>query len=217
MSPESLARKETAARRRQAGADSLQVFDRKALREQKRTALLREAARLINARGSADVSLEEVGSSLSISKAAVYYYFKSKQELISECYAMSFDVWEAALDEAEKHGTSGAGKIELFIRRYLTNGLGALQPMILVRDQEALQGPLRTKVERRRRALRNRLRSFVVDGTSDGSLRDVNPKIASTIIGAAISWLLRTFQDDGQLSQSEFAEEAVRQLIGGLR
>jgi AcrR family transcriptional regulator len=193
------------------------AFDRQALREQKRLALLHEAARLINARGSAAVSLEDVGSSLSISKAAVYYYFRSKQDLISECYAISFDVWETALDDAAAHGATGGDRVEIFIRRYLAEGLGALQPMILVREQEVLQGALQRKVERRRRALRNRLRGFIAEGVTDGSLAPVNPKIASTIIGAAISWLLRTYHPDGGLDRKAFAEDAVWLLLRGLR
>lgn len=193
------------------------AFDRDAQRAQKRQALLFEAARLINERGPGAVSLEEVGSGLSISKAAVYYYFRSKQDLLFECYSMSFDVWEAALDEAEASGGTGAAKVELFIRKYLADGLSALQPMILVREQETLQATLRQKVERRRRALRNRLRGFIEAGHADGSLRGFDPKVATTILGAAISWLLRTWRADGGLAQEAFIEDAVGLLLRGMR
>lgn len=193
------------------------AFDRDAQREQKRRALLHEAARLINERGSGSVSLEDVGSGLSISKAAVYYYFRSKQELLFECYSMSFDVWEAALDDAEARGGNGADRVEIFIRRYLGDGLAALQPMILVREQETLQPAMRQKVERRRRALRNRLRGFIAQGIADGSLRALEPRIATTIIGAAISWLLRTYRREGGLAQDAFIDDAVGLLLGGMR
>jgi AcrR family transcriptional regulator len=202
--------------RRPAQEVSGHAFDRGAQREHKRRALLYEAARLINARGAGSVSLEEVGASLSISKAAVYYYFRSKQDLLFECYSMSFDVWEAALDEAQAHGRTGAEKVNLFTRRYLADGLDALRPMILVREQEALQATLRQKVERRRRALRNRLRVFIAEGIEDGSLRSIDPKVTTTIIGAAISWLLRTYRPDGGLGQKAFIDEAVGLLLRGM-
>lgn len=218
MSSQDLAAKPASPRARQATRAPAggHAFDRKAQREQKRLALLHEAARLINAHGAGSVSLEDVGSGLSISKAAVYYYFRSKQDLLFECYSMSFDVWEAALDEAQEQGDSGARKIEIFLRRYLTDGLSALQPMILVREQEALQATLRQKVERRRRALRNRLREFIAEGMRDGSLLTVNAKVASTIIGAAISWLLRTYRAEGDLPQATFIDDAVGLLLRGM-
>ncbi|WP_170984766.1 TetR/AcrR family transcriptional regulator [Roseomonas sp. AR75] len=204
-------------RRRAASARAGHAFDRDAQREQKRRALLHEAARLINARGAGAVSLEDVGSGLSISKAAVYYYFRSKQDLLAECYSMSFDVWEGALDAAEAAGSTGAAKVELFIRRYLADGLSALQPMILVREQEALQAPLRQRVEKRRKALRNRLRGFIAQGVADGSFRPLDARVATTVIGAAISWLLRTYREDGPLSREAFIESAVGLLLQGMR
>ena len=193
------------------------AFDRGAQRQRKRMALLQEAARLINARGIAAVSLEEVASSLGISKAAVYYYFTGKQELVFECYALSFGVWEAALDEAGRRGRTGLEKVEIFVRTYLEDGLESLQPMILVREQEALDASFRQRVEGRRRALRDRLRAFLEDGARDGSLRDVHPKVASTMMGAVISSLLRNYRADGGLDKAAFIEAAMGILLGGLR
>ena len=218
MSNQDVASKAAVPRRRRAAQEAHgNAFDRGAQREQKRRALLYEAAKLINTRGAGSVSLEDVGSSLSISKAAVYYYFRSKQDLLFECYSMSFDVWEAALDEAQSSGGVAADKVEIFIRRYLSDGLAALQPMILVREQEALEAPLRQKVERRRRALRNRLRTFIVDGMADGSFRKMDARVATTVIGASISWLLRTYRSEGGLGKEIFIDEAVSILLRGMR
>jgi len=193
-----------------------QAFDKKAQHHQKRLALVHEAARLLNTRGAASLSLDEVGSSLNISKAAIYYYFKSKQELLFECYSLSFEVWESALDEGQRGGTSGRQKLEIFVREYLHRGLSALQPVIFVREQEALESPFRQKVEARRRALRNGIRAFVEEGIADRSLRQVDARISSTIIGASISWLLRTYQPGAGLDQAAFVAEAVTQLLRGL-
>jgi TetR/AcrR family transcriptional regulator len=204
--------------RRQRGRQEVlgHAFDRDTQREQKRRALLYEAARLINARGAGSVSLEDVGSGLNISKAAVYYYFRSKQDLLFECYSMSFDVWEAALDEAQASGRTGAQKVEIFVRRYLAGGLDELRPIILVREQETLQATLHQKVERRRRTLRNRLRALIAEGIQDGSLRTMDPKVATTIIGASISWLLRTYRSGGGLNQRAFISEALNLLLLGM-
>lgn len=218
MSSRNAAGEASAPGRKRVGREaSGHAFDRDKQREHKRLALVHEAARLINARGAGSVSLEDVGSGLNISKAAVYYYFRSKQDLLFECYSMSFDVWEAALDEAQASGRTGAEKVEIFVRRYLADGLAELQPMILVREQGTLQATLHQKVERRRRALRNRLRAFIAEGIADGSLRAMDPKIATTIIGASISWLLRTYRPDGGLDQRAFINEALGHLLQGMR
>jgi TetR/AcrR family transcriptional regulator len=193
------------------------AFSRDDQRNRKRSALLQEAARLINARGIAAVSLEDVAASLGISKAAVYYYFSGKQEILLECYELSFAVWEAALDDAALRGKNGLEKVEFFVRKYLEDGLESLHPLILVREQGALDSSSQQTVERRRRSLRNRLRAFLVEGAKDGSMKDVHPKIASTMIGANISWLLRNYQAEGALSKAEYIDEAMKILLGGVR
>ncbi|MDQ8728202.1 TetR/AcrR family transcriptional regulator [Bradyrhizobium sp. LHD-71] len=203
------------AKPRSASAPS-KAFDKKAQHRQKRMALMQEAARLINTRGMAAVSLDEVGSRLNISKTAIYYYFKSKQELIYECYAMSFEVWQTALDEGQRRGETGRQKLEIFLREYLDRGLNELQPIVVAREQEVLEGPLYQKVAGRRRALRNGIRAFVDEGIADRSLRQLNAKVATTIIGASISWLLRTYQPGAGLDQQAFIDEAVNQLLCGL-
>jgi AcrR family transcriptional regulator len=218
VSSQDVAAKVSVPRKKRVGREaSGHAFDRDKQREHKRLALVYEAAKLINERGAGSVSLEDVGASLNISKAAVYYYFRSKQDLLFACYSMSFDVWESALDEAQAGGRTGAEKVEIFVRRYLRDGLAELQPMILVREQETLQATLHQKVERRRRTLRNRLRAFIADGIEDGSLRAMDPKVASTIIGASISWLLRTYRPDGGLGQDAFIDEALGLLLRGMR
>lgn len=192
------------------------AFDKKAQYRQKRLALVHEAARLINTRGMAAVSLDEVGARLNISKTAIYYYFKSKQELIFECYAMSFEVWQLALDEGQRRGRTGREKLEIFLREYLDHGLNELQPIVVAREQEALEAPFFHKVASRRRMLRNGIRAFVNEGIDDHSLRDLNAKVATTIIGASISWLLRTYRANADLGQKAFIDEAVTQLLSGL-
>ncbi len=95
------------------------AFDRRSQHRHKRLALLNQAARVINERGYATASLEEVAHTLGISKAAVYYYFRNKQEILFECYQMSFDIWDAALAEARERGRNGRERVEIY---NVTNG-----------------------------------------------------------------------------------------------
>jgi TetR/AcrR family transcriptional regulator len=192
------------------------AFNRKAQQNQKKNAVLMEAARIFNERGYAMASLEDVAVNLNISKAAVYYYFRNKQEILYECYQVSFDVWEAALAEGRTHGRTGRDKVEVFVRRHLEAGLDALQPLLMIRDQEGLEPEHRSRIEKRRRVLRNRLREFISEGIADGSISPCDPKPAATIIGASITWLLRMYRPDGDLPRSAFIDQVLALLLHGL-
>ena len=192
-------------------------FDKKNQRRKKRSTLLNEALRMIHERGAASISLDDLAANLEISKGTVYYYFKSKDELLFECYSISFDIWEQALDTADATGGTGAEKIELFLRTYLTEGLGTLHAVIYLRDQSSLHSPYREEAETRRQGLRDRMRALVAEGNADKSLAGVNPKISATILGASITWLLRAYQAGSGQSKADYISDAIAILLNGLR
>jgi len=192
------------------------AFDRAAQHQSKRLALLQAAAQMFNERGYATASLETVATNLHISKAAVYYYFKSKQEILFECYQMSFDVWDAALEAAHLEGRTGRDKLEIYMRRYFEAGIDSLQPLIVIREWEALDPEARGKIGARRRLLRDQVRDIVAEGVADGTLAQCDPRIAVTIINAAISWLLRTYRSDGKLPRDKFISEVMGLLLNGI-
>ena len=60
---------------------------------EKRQKILENAAKLFAKKGYENVSLEEIAAKLKLSKASIYYYFKSKEE-------MSFMIQMQAIDQA---------------------------------------------------------------------------------------------------------------------
>lgn len=196
--------------------DDSNAFSKASQRQKKRTALLNEALKMINDRGATAVSLDDLAANLDISKGTVYYYYKNKDELLFECYSASFDVWEEALDRADELGKSGREKIEVYVRTYLGEGLGTLRAIIYLRELSALNGAYREKIESRRQGLRDRVRAFIVEGKYDGSLRDIDDKIAVTVLGASIAWLLRAYKPEGNMTLERYLEEAVMVITRGI-
>ena len=54
-------------------------------REAKRNAVLQTAARLFNERGYHATSLDDIAEQLHVSKPTLYYYVKSKDDILLEC------------------------------------------------------------------------------------------------------------------------------------
>ncbi len=65
----------------------------------KRTALLKEAARAFSSQGYHATSLDDVAKTLGVTKPALYYYIKNKQEILFECHMLSQDLGDRAFDE----------------------------------------------------------------------------------------------------------------------
>jgi AcrR family transcriptional regulator len=149
-------------------------FNKHYLREQKRRAILSEAARLFNIHGARATRLSDVAESLELNKASLYYYIKSKDDLIYQTYQASCDTIEALLDRAETLGRSGREKLVWFIRSYFEAWqaimLGERPQFAMLTEIRALNPVHRKRVADRYRALFGRIKAFIHEGTCDSSL-----------------------------------------------
>lgn len=171
----------------------------------KRVALLREAARAFSARGYHDTSLDDVAKTLGVTKPALYYYVKNKQEILFECHMLSQDLGEQALAFAQETGRSGREKIVLLARRYIELITGEIGSFAVLSEFDALEAENKTIIARRRDGFDRRFRKLIVEGIGDGSIRDVDPKLTVFFFMGAINWMTRWFRPDGPIAGEEIA------------
>lgn len=192
------------------------IFDKKAQFELRRKTLIAEAARVFNKQGFANASLDDISANLRITKPALYHYFKSKDELLFECFVMSFDFADEAVAYANKNGTTGCEKLKLYIKRHLEIGLSEEFPTITAREQDVLSAEYSERITQRRRKRRNHLRRFVEEGIKDASIQAIDPKIAIMIVNGAISWLFRVFVPDQPYTADQISDHYVEILVNGI-
>ena len=76
-----------------------------------RALILKTAGRLFSRRGYFGVSMQDIANELSITKAALYYHFKSKESLTEELLMDTTDDLKKALNKACNTGVLPSTKI----------------------------------------------------------------------------------------------------------
>ena len=76
-------------------------FNRTVQHDAKRLAILSQAARLFNYKGSRATTLKDIAEKLGLTKTSLYYYVKTKEELIYQCYMAALDYHHGILDTVE--------------------------------------------------------------------------------------------------------------------
>src|SRR3990167_11521694 len=66
----------------------------------KKQAVIAAASRAFGRHGYKNVSLDEIAKTLNVTKPALYYYFKNKQELVYECHELSMRLGDQVLKDA---------------------------------------------------------------------------------------------------------------------
>lgn len=157
-----------------------------AVRAAKRTALLDEAAQEFNARGISGASIARIAKRLGLTRAAVYYYVKDRDDLAEQCYRRACEVMAANLTAAGRAGKTGLGKVLSFLR-------GALDPerppAAVLSELDYLKGGARRAIAMAHARNVEKLRGFVTAGIEDGSIRPCDDEIVAQTVAGTIAWI----------------------------
>lgn len=182
----------------------------------KKEALLREAARAFSAHGYHNTSLDDIAKGLGVTKAALYYYVKSKQDILYECHSRAIDIGEEALAYGQKNGGNGREKVALLLSRYITSLTSALGSFAVLREYSALESAQRTAIRKRRDGFEHAFIQLVEEGIRDGSLRGVHPKMAVFFVMGAINWMTQWYRDQGELPGEEVSAQFTDIFMHGM-
>src|SRR5699024_5284978 len=95
---------------------------------------------------------------------------------------------------------NGHDKVVLFCRRYIELITGEMGSFAVLAEFNALESEKRARVLKRRDEFEEIFKGIVRDGIADGSIREVDPKLACFFFMGAVNWMTRWFQPGGELT-----------------
>jgi len=185
----------------------------------RRGRLLSAAAQVFAEKGYRATSMNDLADAVGISKATLYHYVSSKQQLLVELYEA---VMQGTLYVVDRAGLLGLSPEEalrkVLVQRivYICRHVRLVQ--IFVEEQGELPAEM---VDRMRQGYGRREDAFVrliERGVADGSFElGVDPRVAARAIIGALTYVHKWYDPDGPRSPEELAEELADYLVRGLR
>jgi TetR/AcrR family transcriptional regulator, cholesterol catabolism regulator len=184
----------------------------------RRQQIIEVSTELFRERGYHVTSLEDIAERIGFTKPAIYYYFKSKEDIL-------FAIVEEIVDEAYERIASIAAGPGPCVERLRALLVANTEAVLTNRDANAVfyneRGLLSTNRERMMRAREREytrlVRDLYTEGVEQGELFDVDPSVATaTLLGASI-WTYRWVNPTGSLSIPEVAEMVADLLLNGFR
>lgn len=189
---------------------------REQVRSSKREAVLRMAAQVFNEKGYLATSLDEVAERLHVTKPTLYYYVKSKEEILYECVHIGLTMLQDAIREVDAEGGRAVDKLVAGMRKYaeiVTMDFG----MCVIRvGEDPLPPDSRRKLRRLKAAIDGEFRDLIRLGIEEGSIKPCDPKIAAFTLAGALSWIGRWYRPGGPLTPEEIADQCIALLANGL-
>jgi AcrR family transcriptional regulator len=181
----------------------------------KRDAVLREAARTFNEKGFHSTSLDELAVRLHVTKPTLYYYFRSKEEILYECLLRGLGELEEAVDAALIAPGSGLERFVEVMHGYAGIVLGDFGYTTVHIGQDPLSPQRRAQARRVERRVAHKLQSLIAAGIDDGSIAPCDPKVMASTFAGALNWITRWYRPDGVMSADDITGQCVNLLLSG--
>ena len=174
------------------------------------------AAQVFNEKGYLATTLDEVAERLNVTKPTLYYYVKSKEEILYECVRIGLTMVQDAITEVGTTGGSAVDKLVAAMHKYteiVTMDFG----MCVIRvGEDPLPPESQRKLRRMKAGIDREFRELIRQGIAEGTIAPCDPKIAAFTLAGALSWIGRWYNPGGPLSPDDIARQCIALLIQGL-
>jgi len=193
------------------------VPDRAEQAAAKRYAILRAAADLFSERGFHEISLDDIARRLQVTKPTLYYYVKSKDDILLRCLREAMQAIDPIIAAIERSDVTGLEKLRTFIRGYIDMLSGDFGKCLVRTGSGPLDEASRRKLRPTYRKIDGALRKVIADGIRDGSIASLDPKFAAFTLFGAMHWVTHWYCRGGQWTPVEIADRMIQIFEDGLR
>jgi len=192
------------------------VDDRQKVRLDKREAVLQAAAQIFNEKGFQSTNLDEVAERLNVTKPTLYYYVRSKDEILFECVKIGLTMLQESIQEVGAQGGTALDKLKAAMRRYAEIVTMDFGQCVIRVGEDPLPLESQLKLRRIKAVIDAEFRQLIEQGIAEGTIKPCDPKIAAFTIAGALSWIARWYRPSGPLKPDEIADQCIALLLTGL-
>jgi TetR/AcrR family transcriptional regulator len=183
----------------------------------KRAEILRSAASAFRRRGYHGAGVEEIARALHMTKGNLYYYFKSKEEILFFCHDYSLDILLDLLVRTERSGGSPERRLRALLEGFVHMILDELHGTALTLDVQALSPRHLRRVIRKRDRFDRGVRRLLREGMRQGVFAPGDPKLLGFAMLGAVNWITRWFDPRGPARSDHIARTFADFLLAGMR
>lgn len=192
-------------------------WDARASVDARRDEILRSLAAILRERRLSSLKMQDIADRLGLVKGNLYYYFKSKQDILYHCHVKCMQASLEALERAEGAKDSAATRLRWLLVRHIRAITEDPYGGVLLADLEGLSASQRRRYVTMRDQFERGVRSLIEAGIRSREFRACDPRLAGFAILGAINWIPKWYRPDGKLSPTQIAEDFAGQFLNSLR
>jgi len=176
------------------------------------------AAELFARDGFGATSLDDIAVMLGVTKGALYYHVKNKEEILRLIYLTVLTASEEPLHHIAEADLSPLEKLRRAVEHQTTVATDRSPAMIVFyREHPHLTGPFAKEITLRKKAYERYFEQIIEEGQLAGAFQlNVDPKIVTFGILGMCNWMSQWFRPDGQFTHQLVSTMFANMIANGL-
>ena len=187
--------------------------------DQKLEFILRIAARIFAEKGYHSTSMRDISRETGVSLAGLYYYCKSKEELL---FLIQDNCFGRVLERLEEHLRKTTGPVEklrLVIENHLSFFAANMAEMrVLSHEADSLAGEWHEHVSGKKQQytrLVRRILSEAHEAQGEDAPQEIDLTVATYALFGMMNWIYNWFDPRGKLSVTQLVDNITRLFLSG--
>lgn len=190
--------------------------------DQKLEFILRTSARIFAEKGYHSTSMRDISRATEVSLAGLYYYCKSKEELLFLIQDNCFGRVHERLQERLRETTEAVAKLRLVIENHLSFFAANMAEMkVLSHEADSLAGEMHAHVTGRKQQYTRLVRRILAEVQQAQGAREehngqkVDLTVATYALFGMMNWIYNWYDPRGKLSVSDLVDNFTRLFLSG--
>ena len=183
-----------------------------------REKLLRIAIDLLSQKGYGDTSIRDIGAKAGVNTSNIYYYFKSKEEILFEIIRLASQDLIQMLREVEERVSDPVECLwEMLMANMILFSLKRKKEIkIISSDRYWLRGEQREMIRKMQREIWDIYFKKLKEIDEMGLLKDVDMTVANFCISNVVVGFHEWYREDGRLSGEEVAQNIGKFVLNAI-
>lgn len=197
------------------------VIDRKTTRKYKnkklsRETILAEAKQLFSSKGYRATTLQDLVGSFGVSRPSLYYYFKSKVELLSELYELGYTGAVKRFEEILAADMPTREKFRKILEVHSRNlAIDAKLHKIFYLNEGEMPEKMMRDIRLKRQEYNSKVIEIYRKGVDEGIFKDIDPNLAVYLLLGACNWLTMWYNPAKSITPETVVESLISLLCEG--
>lgn len=172
--------------------------------------ILAVSASLFSKKDYRSTTLASIAAELNVSQAALYFYIKSKHDILYAICKTAINQYKDGVEEILNTDRKPEDKLRdiLFFNVNLYTKSGEIITVYLSEESE-LPPAQRRYIRKTTKDVENKIRDLLYQAIEEGTFREMNVPVTTRAIFGMCNWLSRWYETDGECSADEIAQTFV--------